>query len=256
MKALTNVIWGLLAVISAAGFLYGISPIFNPSVHFNLGYFVIMFCCAAFGCFAIFHKGIFSLVKSNAAVRTVFCIIVGLAVIFVIATAVISALMIKSANDKPNDPQAIIILGCRVNGDVPSAMLMQRINAAYKYLEKFPNAVAIASGGQGNDENFSEAECIRLYLEKKGISSDRIIIEDNSTSTRENMLFSRQILDEMGISGEIAIVSNEYHLLRARTIAKRQGLDVKCCAARTVPIYLPPYWVREIFGNVYEWAKD
>lgn len=255
MKNLTNVIWGLLAVISAAGFLCGLSPIFNPSVHFNLGYCVIMLVCAVSGIFAIFHKSIFSLVKSNTTVRTIFCIIVGLAVIFVAAAAVISALMIKSANDKPKAPQAIIILGCRVNGDVPSAMLMQRINAAYSYLEKFPNAVAIASGGQGSDENTSEAECIRVYLEKKGISSDRIIIEDNSTSTRENMLFSRQILEEMGISGEIAIVSNEYHLLRARTIAKKNGLDVKCCAARTVPIYLPPYWVREIFGNIYEWVK-
>lgn len=250
-----NIMWGLLTVISAAGFLYGISPLFNPSIHFNLGYFVIMVCFAAAGVFSIFHKWIFFLVKSNAVVRTMFCVVVGAAAIFLIAAVVISAVMLRAVNDKPDDPQAIIILGCRVNGDVPSAMLMQRINAAYNYLEKFPDTVAIASGGQGSDENISEAECIKLYLEKKGISPDRIILEEKSTSTRENMLFSRQIFEENGISGQVAIVSNEYHILRARTIAKKQGLDVKCCAAKTVPIYLPPYWVREIFGNVYEWIK-
>ena len=160
--------------------------------------------------------------------------------------------MIKAANDKPTDPAAIIVLGCRVHGENPSPMLMQRISAACRYLEEYPEAVVVASGGKGEDELISEAECIKRQLEKRGISSERIIIEDNSTNTRENMAFSKALLEEKGISGEIAIVSNEYHLRRAKTIAKKQGLDVKCCAARTVPIYLPPYWVREIFGNVYE----
>ena len=202
--------------------------------------------------FAVFHKKIFTLIKASRAARAVFCVIAALAVVFIIISAVVSALMIEAANDKPTDPAAIIVLGCRVNGENPSAMLLQRISAACRYLEEYPEAVAVASGGKGEDELISEAECIKRQLEKRGISSERIIIEDNSTNTRENMAFSKALLEEKGISGEIAIVSNEYHLRRAKTIAKKQGLDVKCCAARTVPIYLPPYWVREIFGNVYE----
>lgn len=244
--------WTILFIVSLLGFLFGLSPLFNPNIHLNLGNYVIMAGGAVLALFAVFHGKIFTLIKTSRAARTVFCVIVALAVVFIIISAVVSSLMIKAANDKPTDPAAIIVLGCRVHGENPSPMLMQRISAACRYLEEYPEAVVVASGGKGEDELISEAECIKRQLEKRGISSERIIIEDNSTNTRENMAFSKALLEERGISGEIAIVSNEYHLRRAKTIAKKQGLDVKCCASRTVPIYLPPYWVREIFGNVYE----
>ena len=255
MKTLINfggIGWTILFIVSLLGFLFGLSPLFNPNIHLNLGNYVIMAGGAVLALFAVFHGKIFTLIKTNRAARAVFCVIAALAVVFIIISAVVSVLMIKAANDKPTDPAAIIVLGCRVHGESPSPMLMQRISAACRYLEEYPEAVAVASGGKGEDELISEAECIKRQLEKRGISSERIIIEDNSTNTRENMAFSKALLEERGISGEIAIVSNEYHLRRAKTIAKKQGLDVKCCAARTVPIYLPPYWVREIFGNVYE----
>lgn len=255
MKTLINfggIGWTILFIVSLLGFLFGLSPLFNPNIHLNLGNYVIMAGGAVLALFAVFHGKIFTLIKTNRAARAVFCVIAALAVAFIIISAVVSVLMIKAANDKPTDPAAIIVLGCRVHGENPSPMLMQRISAACRYLEEYPEAVAVASGGKGEDELISEAECIKRQLEKRGISSERIIIEDNSTNTRENMAFSKALLEERGISGEIAIVSNEYHLRRAKTIAKKQGLDVKCCAARTVPIYLPPYWVREIFGNVYE----
>lgn len=244
--------WKALFVIAMLGFLFGLSPVFNPSVHLNLGNYVIMAACAVIALLAVFHSRFFELLKTSKAARIVFSVIAACAAVLFILAVVISAFMVKTANDKPERPAAIIVLGCRVNGDVPSPMLMQRINAAYNCLEQFPEAVVIASGGKGADELISEAECIKLELERRGISPDRIILEENSTSTRENMLFLKKILEERGISGEIAIVSNEYHLLRAKTIAKKQGLDVKCCAARTVRFYLPAYWVREIFGNVYE----
>lgn len=255
MKTLINfggIGWTILFIVSVLGFLFGLSPLFNPNIHLNLGNYVIMAGGAVLALFAVFHGKIFMLIKTSRAARAVFCVIAALAIVFVIISAIVSALMIKAANDKPTDPAAIIVLGCRVHGENPSPMLMQRISAACRYLEEYPESVVVASGGKGEDELISEAECIKRQLEKRGISSERIIIEDNSTNTRENMAFSKALLEEKGISGEIAIVSNEYHLLRAKTIAKKQGLDVKCCAARTVPIYLPPYWVREIFGNVYE----
>ncbi|MGN0554215.1 MAG: YdcF family protein [Oscillospiraceae bacterium] len=252
MLGLDGIGWKVLFILSILGFLFGLSPVFNPSVHLNLGNYVIMAACAVLALLAVFHSRLFELLKTNKAARVVFSVIAACAAVLFILAVVISVFMVKAANDKPQDPAAIIVLGCRVNGDVPSAMLMQRINAAYKCLEQFPEAVVIASGGKGADELVSEAECIRRELERRGIAPERIILEENSTSTRENMMFSRQILEEKGISGEIAIVSNEYHLRRAKTIAKEQGMDVKCCAARTVRFYLPAYWVREILGNVYE----
>lgn len=170
MKTLINfggIGWTILFIVSVLGFLFGLSPLFNPNIHLNLGNYVIMAGGAVFALFAVFHGRIFALIKTSRAARAVFCVIAALAVAFVIISAVVSAFMIKAANDKPTDPAAIIVLGCRVHGENPSPMLMQRISAACRYLEEYPEAVVVASGGKGADELISEAECIKRQLEKR-----------------------------------------------------------------------------------------
>ena len=146
----------------------------------------------------------------------------------------------------------VIVLGCRVKGDVPSLMLSRRINAAYEYLEKNPGTVCIASGGQGGDELISEAECIKNVLVERGISPDRIIMEDKSTSTDENIRFSMEKMKENGLSGGAVIVTNDYHQLRAKMICQKYGLETSAVSAETSLYLLPTYWVREWFGVVYQ----
>lgn len=222
----------------------------------SLGNYTIVAFCAAVGVFAAFHKKLFRFLAVHKAARTAAAIILTIAAVLIILAVIISVFMAKAIKDTPADPSVIIILGCRVNGTSPSPMLMQRIDAAYKCLEAHPNTVAIASGGQGADEDISEAECIKRALAERGIDESRIFLEDKSTSTRENMAFSKNIIEELEENGhelsEIAVVSNEYHLMRTRKIAKKQGLDVKCVPAQTVRFYLPANWIREIFGNAYE----
>ncbi len=175
-----------------------------------------------------------------------------------IMLTVVSVFMIKAASDEPQNPKALIVLGCRVkNIDgrvVPSLMLQKRVNAAYDYLVKYPDAVCIVSGGQGSDEPVSEAECMFNILTEKGISPDRIFKEDKSTSTFENIKFSKSIIDKAGIQGEIAVVSNEFHLCRAVRIAKEQGLEVKAVSAPTAIYLLPTYWLRDCLGVIYEYV--
>ena len=146
------------------------------------------------------------------------------------------------------DPEAdyLIVLGCQVRGTVPSRMLRQRIDAAADYLKTYPDAACIVSGGMGPGEDITEAQCMSEYLIAAGIAPDRIIPEDQSTSTMENLRFSMALLDP---GSTIAIVSNEFHLYRAGQMAQKLGLDAALVPADTeLPILLASCSLREIFA--------
>lgn len=116
----------------------------------------------------------------------------------------------------------LIVLGAGVNGTQPSQALYERLCAARDYLNAYPDAVAILSGGQGANEDISEAECMHRWLTAAGISERRLRKEDRATSTEENLAFSLALIEEeTGQRPEkIAVVSNEYHLLRAALWAR------------------------------------
>ncbi|WP_249646204.1 YdcF family protein, partial [Lysinibacillus sp. D3C2_S12] len=89
----------------------------------------------------------------------------------------------------------MIILGAKVKpGGVPSLSLKSRLEVAVQYLTIYPHVKVIVSGGQGPDEDRTEASVMKDYLEPNGIEASRIIIEDQSTSTYENLVFSKELL--------------------------------------------------------------
>ena len=178
--------------------------------------------------------------------------IAALAVIGVITAIVISVLMIRAANNLPDEPTTVIVLGCRVKENGPSLMLQKRIDAAYDYMTENENVICIASGGQGSDEPMSEAQAIKNSLVEKGISPDRIIMEDKSENTFQNIRNSLEIFDSMGMSRKAVIITSEFHQLRAKMIASKQGLECYSKSSPTYPPLLPSYWVREWFGVLHE----
>lgn len=178
-----------------------------------------------------------------------------LAAVSVILAAVISVLMIKAADDPPQNPETAIILGCRVKDSGPSLMLEKRIEAAYGYLSENPQVICIASGGKGGDEPLSEAECIRDGLVSRGIPKDRIILEDRSTNTYENIRNSIEIMDSLEMKHSAVIITSEFHQLRAAMISKKQGLETYSISSHTYLPQLPSYWIREWFAAAYEWVK-
>ncbi len=149
----------------------------------------------------------------------------------------------------------VIVLGCAVKGTVPSKMLMQRINAAYDYLNENPDSVAVLSGGQGTGERISEAECMYNVLTEKGIDADRLFLEDKSTNTFENITNSKKIIDDNALDGEIAIASSDFHLKRAVLVAKKQGIDAKRITSKTDFLLKPTYYVRDTLGVIMEFIK-
>ena len=175
--------------------------------------------------------------------------IAGIAVLVI----VISGLMIYSACARPESNATVVVLGCGVQGERPSLMLEERLEAAAKYLKDNTEAVAILSGGQGSGEDITEAECMRRYLTDKGINEDRLYIEDRSASTRQNIQFSKEIIKQNNLSENIAIVTNEFHEYRAAMVARNEGVRPSAIPARTTPTLFLTFYTRELYGVVFEW---
>lgn len=152
--------------------------------------------------------------------------------------AVISVFIISAANQVPKDNSTVIVLGCKVNGKSPSLMLRKRLEASVEYLNENKSAICIVSGGQGSNEGISEAECMYNYLTENGISSERIILEDKSTTTSENMEFSKRIIEEKGLSKDIAIATDGFHEFRASILARKAGLNPTGAVSADTPLYL------------------
>ncbi len=175
-----------------------------------------------------------------------------LGVLYVITA---TSFMIAYAHRKApasNRPPVLVVLGCMVIDDQPCTVLEDRIRTAYEYLVEHPDSPCIVSGGKGADESISEAECMYRELVSMGISPERIYKEDRSTTTRENLLFSKEILEKEKLGDTIVIVTNSWHELRASMIAS--NLDIPCGTegAPTVPWRLPSHYIRELFGIMYQ----
>lgn len=161
------------------------------------------------------------------------------------------------ADEDEENVQAIIVLGAGVNGETPSLTLRTRIDAAAAYIAAHPALPVVLSGGQGQGENITEAECMRRALTSRGIADERLYLEERSTSTAENLAYSRELLDTLGFvpwseevpeGGRVAVVTNDFHLCRTRLLAQPEMVVVG------VPATLPwlhltvNYYVREAFA--------
>lgn len=159
--------------------------------------------------------------------------------------------LVISGMDDDGEPglDYIIVLGAQVKGTRPSLALRWRIDRAYEYLTENPDTLAVVSGGQGQGEDISEAECMKRELVSRGIPEDRILIEDKSTSTKENIKYSLKIIGQS--DAKIGIVTNNFHVWRAVKIARRAGADGAVGIAapfRNALIF--HYMAREFFSTV------
>ena len=153
--------------------------------------------------------------------------------------------------EKPEEPcPTVIVLGCQVRDTTPSLLLGYRIQAAADYLEENPEAVAILSGGQGDGEGISEAECMHRALVARGIDPLRLYKEEDSTVTLENLQNSMALMEREGLRGPAVVVSNDFHIFRALKMAGDIGLDARGLAARSLWFSRPTYILREALALI------
>ena len=171
-------------------------------------------------------------------------------IIFIIVESMMLTNGYKTTIEDKSD--YIIVLGARVKGETMSLALRYRVDKAYEYLEKNKETKAILSGGKGNGENISEAEAMRRYLTGKGISEDRLLLEDKSTNTDENIYNSFIIIDEIKSDAKIIVITSRFHVLRAKMIAKDNGKAVEGIGVKTMQYLIPNYYLREFFAVIKE----
>lgn len=145
------------------------------------------------------------------------------------------------------DLDYIIVLGAQMKPAGPSAVLKFRLDAAYEYLTENENTICVVSGGQGPNEPCTEAQGMYDYLVEKGIAPERILMEDKSTDTSENIAFSAEIIGRT--DKDVGIVTNNFHVFRGMMLARHAGFEDACgISARSNIYFQPNNLVREFFG--------
>lgn len=241
-----KMVQNIICIILIAFALLFMLPCVMGILHIGMIYPSALFLISAF------------IVKYPDKIRLLFCgklkipaiIASALLCIFVLGVlATLTAMGVAAANRTKNDKAVtVVVLGCMVQGTAPSRMLNDRIKSAAEYLTANPNVKCIASGGQGDNEEISEAQCIKNELIKRGISAKRIIIEDKSTNTAENLQFSAKIIEQQGLPTDIAVASDNFHQLRAKIYADRCGLNASSLGCHTAFELCGGYWAREVLG--------
>ena len=222
---------------------------FVPGLRFS----ALLCLCATAVLFIFYLLEHFARRGHRAAAWCELALIAALLLGFSLFTVLETMVVRGSFADESDAPvSAVIVLGAGVNGETPSLTLRTRIDAAAAYLEEHPDVPVVLSGGQGPGEAITEAECMRRALVRRGVDESRLYPEERSTSTQENLRYSRAILEELGVdpARRVAIVTSDFHLCRARLM---WGGDTAA-----VPAHLPSalyfqcltvnYFIREAFG--------
>ncbi|MBQ8596155.1 MAG: YdcF family protein [Lachnospiraceae bacterium] len=143
----------------------------------------------------------------------------------------------------------LVVLGAQMKANGPSKALQYRLDEAALYLGQNKETKVIVSGGKGPDEHISEAQGMYDYLIQKGIAYDRIIMEDRSENTFQNLTYSAEFLNEE--EDTVGVVTNNFHVFRAVKIAKKAGYENVCgIAARGEPFLQYNNMMREFLGVV------
>ncbi|SET15200.1 YdcF family protein [[Clostridium] polysaccharolyticum] len=176
----------------------------------------------------------------------------GILIVAVLLTAVfgiLEGIIIKNGfMPASKDADYMIVLGAQVNGTKVSKALRYRLDAAYDYAVKNKNTKIIVSGAQGYREDVTEAQAMRDYLVEKGISEKRILMEEKSTNTNENIKYSKELLEN---ADYVVIVTNRFHLFRGVRIARKQlSQKVEGVGADTGTVLFLNYYVREAFAVI------
>lgn len=162
----------------------------------------------------------------------------------------------QSAKPIP-DVAAIIVLGSGTVAGKPTPTLAKRLDTAAPIINSQGNAQVITSGGMGFGQIYSEANIMANYLhETYDIPLKRIVQEGKSTSTAENLIYSQEILAAKGISiaTPIAIVTSDFHIIRAESIARHQGYLQPIMLASSTPLSIRyNAWFREYFAFISGW---
>ncbi len=242
MTKLQIVFTVLFLVIAIVSLLYGIAIY---SIHSGSKFFTVWFGLSGLSVLLAALTGFGLIGKIPTFVRIAALVVIGLCFLLLLYTQI---RILTHFNDKaPSDLDYIVVLGAQMRPSGPSLVLQFRLDTAAEYLKNNPGTVCIVSGGMGPNETEPEAFGMRDYLISKGIDPSRILTESGSGNTIQNILYSKELMDEENSS--VGIVTNNFHVYRGTALARKQGFsNVYGIPAPSSPAYLPNNMLREFVG--------
>lgn len=209
-------IWRALAVLFA---VLALSCLVWPPTRFG----TVFFGALVIGCAG--EAAAVQLSAASKAARRIAMLGRVLFTLFLISFLTIQGVILSGCRADPEAEQAdyVLVLGAQIYADRPSASLQSRLDVAFDYLERNPDAHAILCGGQGSNEVMPEAWMMRDYLISRGIPEERLLIEDASSNTIQNIANARQ--QYLSPGDRTAVISSEFHLSRARRLMASAALD-------------------------------
>ena len=177
--------------------------------------------------------------------RMIFC---GMVLLWILSVCACEAFVLHGFYaSAPPQLEYLIVLGAQVREDGPSKVLKYRLDTAIAYLKDNPDTRCIVTGGKGPNEPVTEGGAMKEYMVSRGIYAERIITEEKSANTHQNFEYSKAFLPSS--ETKVGIVTNNFHMARARALAKKQGLkNTFGLPAPSDPFYLLNNMFREYFG--------
>ena len=222
--------------------------------NFNFGLLLMYLLTAAHWAYALFHRPIDAFCADGIGrwLKILFFCGVGLFCLLLGFVAVSGY-----AGSATGAEKAVVVLGAGLRKDVPSDLLRRRLDAAYAYYQDNPEVVIVVTGGQGSGETIPEGVAMGRYLAEKGVPQEQIIVEQKSTSTEENLLFAKELLEQRGIGADepMAVVTNAFHCYRARCYARLVGFEQVSSIPASIGLNsVMPCYMREVFAVLYYWV--
>jgi len=233
-------------IILAAGILLLLNALYMFAVsNFNLGILVQGFVAIDLIVYALVFRKLPRWIHGIAG--TLF---------FITAVLVAFLFLYGTTNTATYNEDVVLVLGAGIRGETVTSPLARRLQTAIKYHGQNPDALIVVCGGQGLQEDIPEALAMERYLVERGIPSEAIIKEDQSTSTFENVAFARGILESRFPQGfSSVLITNDFHIYRATRIASYAGVEVSHIGASTKWHTLPSNYLREMLAVMWMWVS-
>jgi uncharacterized SAM-binding protein YcdF (DUF218 family) len=180
-----------------------------------------------------------------------------IAITLFLFVATLETLILLSANTDPEKVSGkidtILVLGGGTKNNRPGAVLKGRLDQALAYAEKHPDVAFIVSGGLGFGKTTSEGTIMKNYLMENGIQPERITIEEKATSTYENLLYTKEMIQP---NDQVLIVTSDFHLFRTKMIAERVGVEAEGLGSPLRISSIPQAHVREYMAIMKSYFTD
>ena len=226
---------GISAIV---GLLLLVNAVFMAIVaNFNAGIWITAFAGAVLLLYGIFHPKL----RRHKWVHAL------LAGGIILASCLIAFLVLYGRADTVTyEENALIVLGAAIRGETPSYPLYARLEAAVAYHLLNPDAYIVVSGGQGFQEDITEALAMERHLTQRGVPKELILKEEQATSTHENFRYAKELLDaHFDGPYQVAFVTSDFHVFRAAMTASSLGLAPTSCHAPILWYTLPVNYLRE-----------